>query len=643
MIFVPKNGQPSWHKSTDCLWSSSAEIQGKAVLNDHYEDLKGFFVGKLGVQTLTLQMIYDELRQAHQQHERTVYDIKNVIWSFNSFLLSQTRQQPQLDPQPVLAARVFAVKYPGGEKRLLSATDNEFAIIDRDYMATGFEDKIKFLDYTLAEVRQLKPFLEWANLESRYLSRSVKEITSVSDGASARNISTPRRDVKRKAYALLRIAATYGSPRYQSDPQDFYRLLRTTQVIGTTGISCIMTISQNGHAVQVEGPAVGEVHMCEEDDGLFIYVPIKKKLQEFCFGSLLPARLADWLMRDATTQIIGGSGTSSDKADSAMVTALTTLLAVDVSAVDLFLDHQGIMKVPVNNEDVVEDDDEDDEEQEEEQEQAEEEVEVIEIDYFNDALSSTVAPSTPGAMTPTTELGQTSPLPLVLHTITHQSHMVSATHHPRVPTSNYHGGYPTPPLQPSTEDSQYRALLQRVTTAARSAAFPSRGSFDMSALLTNLPSTTSSNNFTTFDGLETLHRFRSSSQLERDKKIGAAGELYVFELLSRLLSTPGDQHNFERSHWQSTIRRYVADHHPDYADMQPWNGRETADFTFDDMRGRLGSLLRDKGYLDVDATDTNTPGQVTKYFIEVKTTSGPCGTPFYMSKGQFQRVSNFLL
>lgn len=33
--------------------------------------------------------------------------------------------------------------------------------------------------------------------------------------------------------------------------------------------------------------------------------------------------------------------------------------------------------------------------------------------------------------------------------------------------------------------------------------------------------------FESFDGLDIVTRFRSANQLERDKKVGAAGELFV--------------------------------------------------------------------------------------------------------------------
>ncbi|XEU94740.1 hypothetical protein FSHL1_000024 [Fusarium sambucinum] len=54
--------------------------------------------------------------------------------------------------------------------------------------------------------------------------------------------------------------------------------------------------------------------------------------------------------------------------------------------------------------------------------------------------------------------------------------------------------------------------------------------------------------YESFDDLDVMTKFRPRSQQERDKKIGAAGELYVFELLSKL-----ELPDWGRKNWQSTI------------------------------------------------------------------------------------------
>lgn len=72
-------------------------------------------------------------------------------------------------------------------------------------------------------------------------------------------------------------------------------------------------------------------------------------------------------------------------------------------------------------------------------------------------------------------------------------------------------------------DTIYMHLLDNVVRVARRTAFPSHGSFDMHGMLHVLPPSGEEEAVLPGDSL----RVRSSSQLERDKKIGAAGELFV--------------------------------------------------------------------------------------------------------------------
>lgn len=194
-----KNGpyKPDWYKSGDCLWSSTAEIRGKVTLNDHYEELKALFIETMGVQTLTLQMVHDELLQAKPHN--AVAKLKATIWSFNALLQTEKHL---LDPKLLLKSTVFPVRYPDGSTTLSSANVH-FAISDREYLLARFDGKIKILDYTVEEVWQLKPFFEWTKLTTRFLSNAVQENTTVLEGVQ-QPIRTSKRDLKLKAYAILR-------------------------------------------------------------------------------------------------------------------------------------------------------------------------------------------------------------------------------------------------------------------------------------------------------------------------------------------------------------------------------------------------------------------------------------------------------
>lgn len=69
--------------------------------------------------------------------------------------------------------------------------------------------------------------------------------------------------------------------------------------------------------------------------------------------------------------------------------------------------------------------------------------------------------------------------------------------------------------------------------------------------------------------------------------------------------------------------------------MQPWSGRETSDITYSDHEGVLTDFFVDKGYLERDLWADERP----QYFVEVKTTTMSCETPFFMSNAQYCRVS----
>lgn len=200
LIFVPADwkGDTRWLSTSQCLWSTATKINGKATLNDQYESFFDFFVKFLGVNTLTLEMVIDKLKEQGKV-KTPVKEIKDTMWVINDFLQNE-KEYPNADR--ILDGNLFPIRYPDGTIRLCSS-DTDFAIADREHLLDLYSGKCKILDFEVNETIRLRPFLQWAGLEKRCLSLSTKEISALCGDAETR-LDSIDRDLARKAYGLLR-------------------------------------------------------------------------------------------------------------------------------------------------------------------------------------------------------------------------------------------------------------------------------------------------------------------------------------------------------------------------------------------------------------------------------------------------------
>ncbi|KAF5266386.1 hypothetical protein FOXYS1_2775 [Fusarium oxysporum] len=438
----------------------------------------------------------------------------------------------------------------------------------------------------------------------------------------------------------IRVAATFNSPRFRHNPLECYEVLRTMDVREVDEISSVLKMSQNGQLFESKVATASE-HIAEPGGKLTVYVPREPKAQEICFGSVLPRKLAAWLMRHPNTNIDGNVEVDA-------IFALTSIFASNKLVLGEILDDQGIIQIPFDNED-----------ESESWPVGEDEGNVeadLDIDRAPETDQSSRQEFTPTNSSETDALSQDIASPIlayntdlseaVVETVSQRSHMShqgrsAAGRDSSEPATVFHpsrsDNYSSPQVprnwssgsetaeRGSQDDVQYRLILERVVEAARKANFPPGGAFAMQGLRDTLPGG-NIGMYESFDGLDVMNKFRSSSQQERDKRIGAAGELYVFELLSKL-----ELPDWGRENWQSTIRTYAAIH-PDYAGLSQWFSRETADLVYVDSLGRLTNTLIDAGILTGDGWSGKRP----RYYLEVKTTTGPCKTPFYMSGNQYR-------
>ena len=303
---------------------------------------------------------------------------------------------------------------------------------------------------------------------------------------------------------------TYNSPRTQRDPNEFYILLQNSETLETGKITAELLLRQDNEVLRVEKKSAS-LHIREGTDGLRVYVPRDNRSQEVCFHSKLPRRLCEWMMTDPMTE-------TTQPVSSDTVAVVQSVLSAQSFALDEILDEHGIMEVDIANGDV--------------------EIPVAEDEDASIARAS--SPATPPAEANNIDEPRPETPPPRHHEQTESSSddtlgsltPLSSVASPEVIATSYVAARSSqaasrPRLRPMdaygiVQEAQYASLLRNVVRAARYATFPSRGTFDMSALRAALPGVPADNN-----AAAEAYRLRSTSQIERDKRIGAAGELFV--------------------------------------------------------------------------------------------------------------------
>ncbi|KAK0648252.1 hypothetical protein B0T16DRAFT_407934 [Cercophora newfieldiana] len=600
-----------WYSTKECLWSPGSGVQGLVNLAKIYDpNLEPFFVEALQVTRLTAQLLFDELLTLSDE-EPAVDHVKQQLLTFSSLL--REAEPGDLSaaaaPQRLLEKPILPIKHTG-DVSLLPATTG-FTIIDRAGPMKGFRVMVKTLDFSMQEVHELEPFIRWAGLQDRYLSRMVREIPDLGSGKKFR-VSDPRYELKKKAHGLVRVAKYFQSPRFSGNGQALYDLLRGSETWETDDISATLTLTLDGETHSTFQRR-GEVYMSGEDTSpLKIFIPHNGIAQDVCVQGALPRTLVEWLMASPR-------GTSRAPAiDDKAVGIVKGLLNAHLQSIPRILTQEGIHEIEIANTDDLQPD-----------EHTETLVDPTRTAPRTPLRSRPPSPGTPGLVfTPAPAVSVETP-------VTDPFSSPSPSFFPLV------GPPPPDPLlrlspkpghtllqepQEQSGPELYRPLLNRMIQAGKQVPFPDQGVFDMSGLAGALDGV--------FGGSGTSAIFSGSNF--STVQLGAAGELFVFEMLQSLGSSlPG----FSTPNWTSNIKAQVKIH-PDYETMPSWGGgAEISDLQYSDTSGAFTALLIEKGHLSSEKW----AGKRPTYYFEVKSTPRACNEPFYMSGLQYKKVSFFFL
>lgn len=290
---------------------------------------------------------------------------------------------------------------------------------------------------------------------------------------------------------------TYNSQRVSDGERrgNLYRYLRSSNILETDKITSELHLHQDGKVVKVEKEAA-LLHIYENDSGLEVYVPMDEIHQETCFRSKLPRRLCEWLMTDPDTQIFDPVSPQAEM-------AVQSVLGARPRALPAILDEQGILPIDLE----------------------------CEVEISEDVGGTFCPPQIPSQrLLDEDKAPSWKPTSVDMAVYTPPSPALT----PYCPGSLGSGepifrprnrDYPSPsrflPICSSFEPpalSGYAQLLRKVVGQARQGVFPARGgAFYIPG---NQPEHTGFESSDTYG----LHVF---DKLERDIKVGAAGELFV--------------------------------------------------------------------------------------------------------------------
>ncbi|QGA19438.1 hypothetical protein EYB26_007127 [Talaromyces marneffei] len=370
-------------------------------------------------------------------------------------------------PNRILEENVFPIRYPNNSDRVvLRSTKTDFTIADREHLLELFADRAKRLDFSVNEILRLEPFFAMDGLgKSLY-------VTFCQD-----------RDIALKAHGLLRIAVHFRSPQVRNGERPFYDELKKIKVYETGSITSQLHLSQDEKIIIVE-LGRSDIHLQDHEDGLRIYVPRDEDLQYQCFLDRFHEALLEWIMTDPST------GICEDFNDKA-IHAMQSVIHAQPKYVSTTLTRSGIVSIETPDESTsVQSNDTrliplgpDEEHQLD--------GSLGDSDWERDTLvqDSTRHTVPPPQRVDTSDVDDSEDSGFLFAKAAHRSaspmvNPIIST--PRQTAASVHISLSPEHEDPVEADSEYLRILHSAVTHARRATFPSRGTFDMTALAASL-------------------------------------------------------------------------------------------------------------------------------------------------------------
>ncbi|KIX09215.1 uncharacterized protein Z518_00294 [Rhinocladiella mackenziei CBS 650.93] len=565
-----------WWKPSECLWNCRIEISGRVPLEQTYPKLKNFFVDKMKVMPMSINVLVQELSKITNKADPDFDEHKRIMLEIGQLLAANPATEVNGEYLDRLKKTAFLpVRTPDG-MRLSSLTEN-FCINDHKRYGDAFRNKTGMLDFDYEDLTSLHPFFELLKIEHRYLSSLVSAQTTVGSFSPSGDL---KRHIRDRAYAMSCCANASNSPKFYNRNTSIHRLLQNAEVFVCENMWTELTLKQEHGSISLRSDrAVVKVE--QSDEALAIYVPDDNDGLYSCFHTELPGEL---------TKFLG----IEDRGRMKTIYRILNDVERDLDTIMGDEDIPGyswIDKPPT----------------------------------LPQPLQVPVAPRRRESVESDSSMS------------THLS-LQEDLHVDRPVTQ-------APVWQHVARTELYKKLLREVVRQARRIGDASTSSLSLTEIEEALNELENPLNYD-----ELRRELATYGTFEENARIGAAGELFVsyacegfyeralnfmicevFELLkARHVS------NFTIDNWRSSIR-YLVSVLPEYAEEAAWTGREISDIMYKGNCSHLMDFLRQNTVHPYPPwLDSSTSAFPVQYHIEVKTTPGPCSTPFFMSENQYK-------
>ena len=182
------------------MWTKPTRIAGRIAIASDFSELKDFFLDVLEVGVPDKSTNIMEL-EALCQVEKTpsISQVKALLWEINSWEPSHS----DLDPlRPLKAFPVLGLD----RKPQLRCLQDIFVLYDRQSHVKTFKGKVGSLDFSLEDIRSLRPLINALGLSKRYSSTLIREDSHAEDVVLDPHLSKYIRD---RAHAIFRYICLY--------------------------------------------------------------------------------------------------------------------------------------------------------------------------------------------------------------------------------------------------------------------------------------------------------------------------------------------------------------------------------------------------------------------------------------------------